>query len=258
MVNNDHELKKYKDHLEQLKRVQEAGKVGYWAMYVDKEFLEWSAETYKLFDISFGNPVTYEDLLSYVHPDDRDRIDEKWKMAIKNGEYAVVYRIISAKRKVKWIETFGDVLLDSNGDFVRALGIVRDITQQKKAELKMRALAKFLKRSQKIGNLGSWTIKVNSTFIEVNEEAKVMFGHFTDKHMTLDYWMSTIHTDDRNSVWQAWSKAIEGKGDYDLEYRIIVNNSTRWIKAVAELEFDSEGVFIQAVGVVKDITEQVT
>ena len=51
MVNNDHELKRYKDHLEQLKRVQEAGKVGYWAMYVDKEFLEWSAETYKLFDI---------------------------------------------------------------------------------------------------------------------------------------------------------------------------------------------------------------
>jgi PAS domain S-box-containing protein len=258
MVNNDHELKKYKDHLDQLKRVQEAGKVGYWAVYVDNEFLEWSEETYKLFDIPFGKPVTYEDMLTYVHPDDKARVDEKWRLAIKNGEYAVVYRIISAKQKVRWIETFGDVLFDADDNFARALGIVRDITEQKEAEIKMEALAKFLKRSQKIGHLGSWTIKANSTFIEINEEARVMFVWSTEKHMSLDHWISSIHSDDRNRVWQTWSKATEGKGDYDIEYRIIVNNSTKWVKAVAELEFDSEGRFIQAVGIVKDITEQVT
>ncbi|WNH10489.1 PAS domain-containing protein [Thalassobellus suaedae] len=146
-------------------------------VYAGNEFLEWSAETYKLFDIPFGKSITYEDMLTYVHPDDKDYVNEKWQMATKHGEYAVVYRIISAKLNIKWIETFGDVVFDTDGNFMQALGIVRDITAQKEGEIKKVALTKFLKRSQKIGKLGSWIIKASSTpFFELNEEAQIMFG----------------------------------------------------------------------------------
>lgn len=258
MGDTDNELEKYKNHLEQLKRVQEAGKVGYWAVYVDNEFLEWSAETYKIFEIPVDEPITFMDMLTYVHPEDQDWVNEQWERATKNGEYALVYRIITASKKTKWIEVFGDILFDADGNFLSALGIVRDITEQKESEIKMETLTKFLKRSQKIANLGSWSITANSSFFQINEEAQVMFDWHQDKFISIDDWKSIIHPEDLERVWKAWSKATKGAGDYDIEYRIIANNSTKWIKAASEWEFNSEGEFVQAVGVVKDITERIT
>ncbi len=258
MFDTNKELEKYKNHLEQLKRVQEAGKVGYWAVYVENEFLEWSAETYKLFEIPVGESLTFVDMLTYVHPEDQNWVNEQWQLATMNGEYAVVYRIITTTKKIKWIEVFGDVLFDADRNFLRALGIVRDITEQKESEIKMETLTKFLRRSQKIANLGSWSIEPTFSFFQINEEAQIIFDWLKDKFMSVDYWKSTIHHEDIDRVLQAWSKATKGGGDYEIEYRIIIKNSIRWIKAVSELEFNSEGEFIHAVGVFKDITEQIT
>ncbi|WNH10490.1 ATP-binding protein [Thalassobellus suaedae] len=69
--------------------------------------------------------------------------------------------------------------------------------------------------------------------------------------------MSAIHADDRKHVMQSWDKAIKEGEEYDIEYRVIANNSTKWIKAVGEAEFDSNGEFVQAIGIVKDITEHI-
>ncbi|MEQ8237912.1 MAG: ATP-binding protein [Cyclobacteriaceae bacterium] len=251
------ELTKYKNHLLQLKRVQEAGKVGYWAVYADSAFLEWSSLTYRMFGIPVGKKTTYNDMLTYVHPADIDWVDEMWQKAMKNGKYAVIYRIVTHDGDIKWIETYGDVVFDSDKNFLRALGIVRDITEQKEAEIKLAALARTLKRSQKIGHLGSWTFDPASPYFELNEESKVMFGFSFDQQISINDWLAKIHPDDYNRVLTTWTKAINVEGSFDLEYKIIVNHSIKWINAVGEVEFNSHKEFIRAVGVVKDITEHI-
>jgi PAS domain S-box-containing protein len=252
------ELKKVKSELEQFKRVQEAGKVGYWAVYADREFLDWSPVTYKLFEIPVGRTLTFIDMLEYVHPEDKDWVDQMWQKATIDGEYAVIYRIITISKKIRWIETHGDVVFDEDRNLIRALGIVRDITEQKEAEIKLAALASSLKRSQNLGNLGSWKLDVASSSFEVNDETRLMFGWAIDLVVSIDKWISTIHPDDHDRVWQVWSKAIKGEGVYDIEYRIIVTESIKWVQSVGEMEFGAKGELVQAVGVVKDITEHIS
>lgn len=117
-----------------LKLAQSIGKVGYWALRVNSEYLEWTEETYRLFNLPIGLQVTYNDMLSFVHPEDKDWVNIKWQAAMKNGEYAVTHRIISSKKKTKWIEVYGDIEFDADKNFVRALGIVKDITEYKKQQ----------------------------------------------------------------------------------------------------------------------------
>lgn len=252
------ELNKYKNELVQIKRAQEAGKLGSWAVYTTKENLEWSAETYKLYDIPFGQPVTLEDWLRHIHPDDKEWVNQTWQEATRKGKYTATYRIISSKQKTKWIEVYGDILLDTEGSFAQAIGIVRDITEQKEAEIQLAALASSLRHSQKIGNLGSWTLHGGLNYFEMNEEARAMFDFPDNLLITLKVWMSTIHPDDRQRVWDFWTEAVKSEGDYQVEYRVKLNDAVRWIKAVGETEFDSKRAFIRAVGVVKDITEHIT
>jgi diguanylate cyclase (GGDEF)-like protein/PAS domain S-box-containing protein len=54
---------------------------------------------------------------------------------------------------------------------------------------------------------------------------------------------------------QAWQLALNGQ-DLDHEHRIQVNNSVRWVRQMADVEFDADGVPISAVGTVQDITER--
>ncbi len=257
MKDNHASSQAHKDHLDQLERVLEAGKVGSWCVYAGQEYLKWSPETYKLFDLPIGQPITYEQMLTYIHPEDRDWVNENWQLAISKGDYALVYRIISAKNKFKWIETFGDLTFDAQGNFVKAIGITRDITEQKETEAKKEDLTLFLKRSQKIGNLGNWMIESTSTFFELNDEAREMYGFPPGKPISIEEWMSTVHPEDRDLVMDSWGKAVQGKQDYDIEYRILFKDSIKWIKALGEMEFDDQGAFVQAIGIVKDITEQV-
>lgn len=254
---NQIELDKYQDYFAQIKRAQEAGRVGFWAAYADKEFLEWSEETYRMFDLPKDQFLTFADMLNYVHPEDRNWVDEMWTKATFGEDYALSYRIVTPTKKVRWIEVYGDVIVDGNGQFVRAFGIVRNISKQKEVEIKLATLANTLKHSQKIGNLGSWTLQASSNYMEVNDEARAMFHFPEGKKVSTEIWFSAIHPDDQNRVRQSWLNALKGSNGLNIEYKIIVDGTIKWIKGVCEIEYNSENEFVKAVGVVKDITDHV-
>jgi PAS domain S-box-containing protein len=57
---------------ESLKRAQAVAHVGSWYLNIPRNELAWSDETYQIFGIAPGTPMTYEKFLAIVHPDDRD------------------------------------------------------------------------------------------------------------------------------------------------------------------------------------------
>ncbi|MDD5462812.1 MAG: hypothetical protein PHG00_14475 [Methylococcales bacterium] len=52
-----------------LHNAQAVGKIGNWRLNMQGNDLLWSDENYRIFGISKGTPVTYQDFLSIVHPD---------------------------------------------------------------------------------------------------------------------------------------------------------------------------------------------
>ena len=69
-------------------------------------------------------------------------------------------------------------------------------------------------------------------------------------------WLETLHPDDRERALQAWTAAVEGRGAYDVEFRIRRSDSVhRWFKTRAVPIRDSEGNICKWFGTSTDISD---
>lgn len=119
-----------------LKRAQAVAKVGSWSLDLTTNQLRWSDETYRIFGMQVGAPLSYDVFLAQVHPDDRSQVDEAWRLALKGGDYNIEHRI-SVGGELRYVCEKADIEFDSSGRALRAIGTVHDITEQKSAEARL-------------------------------------------------------------------------------------------------------------------------
>jgi signal transduction histidine kinase len=80
--------------------------------------------------------ITFEDLLSRWHADDRDKVWKAVKEAIaERKDYNAEYRIVLADGSVRWCRSRGRLQVDEHGKPTRLLGVSLDITARKEAEV---------------------------------------------------------------------------------------------------------------------------
>lgn len=82
-------------------------------------------------------PVTYEDWLACVHPDDRERAsaDVRARLEDPSGdELRSEYRCLTADGEVRWIEARGRLYRDADGVPVRLIGVVVDVSERRLSE----------------------------------------------------------------------------------------------------------------------------
>jgi PAS domain S-box-containing protein len=101
-----------------------------------------------------------------------------------------------------------------------------------------------------------WLFDLNSNrLIYVSPSSKKLFGlEPTDFITNPDQWKSFVHVDDREIVKQAKEKLMLFE-DYDIEYRIIVNQQLKWIHERFFVIRDEHEKPIKCSGVSSDITE---
>ena len=72
----------------------------------------WSDELYHIFGRSpQESGATYDEFLSYVHPDDRDRVDNALKKGLNGESVAGNYRIILGDGEERIVRTEAEVVL---------------------------------------------------------------------------------------------------------------------------------------------------
>ncbi len=122
---------------EDLNRAQAVAHTGSWRLNAATNELLWSEETYRIFGIPKGTPLTYETFMSCVHPLDRGLVDRSWKAAGQGEPYDIEHRIVVGDR-VKWVRERANPDFDSGGLMLGALGTVQDITERKRIEERIR------------------------------------------------------------------------------------------------------------------------
>ena len=72
---------------------------------------------------------------THIHPDDRKRVVAAFQTGMKNGIPAkVAYRLIWPDGSIRWIESYGSMVWDARGRPIRAAGLHRDVTDQRRLE----------------------------------------------------------------------------------------------------------------------------
>ncbi|UCD51429.1 MAG: PAS domain S-box protein [Phycisphaerales bacterium] len=120
-----------------LKKAQEVASIGSWHLDLVKNELTWTDETYRIFGIPIGKPLTYEVFLECVHPDDRDLVHGKWSAGLRGEPYDIEHRIVVGGR-TRWIYEKAEVEFSDDETPIAAVGTAHDITERRQAEETLR------------------------------------------------------------------------------------------------------------------------
>jgi PAS domain S-box-containing protein len=134
-------------------------------------------------------------------------------------------------------------------------GSIHDVTEHKRAEDALRESEANLNKAQAIAHIGSWHLDVARDRLTWSDEVFRIFGVPPGTSLTYESFLASIHPADKEAVAKAWTAAMHG-GPYDIEHRIVIDGTVKWVRERAEVEFDRDGHAVRGIGTVQDITER--
>lgn len=123
-----------------LKLALDAGRMGAWEWDVVTGRVSWSETLEEIHGIPRGSFTgSFEAYQSDIHPEDKARVLHSIRTAVEDcHDHEVEYRIIRPDGIVRWLQANGRLVCDPRGNPLRMLGVCRDVTSRKQAELALR------------------------------------------------------------------------------------------------------------------------
>ena len=158
---------------------------GVWEYDLTRRSSMWSPEMMELYGMSGRpGPPNREELLSLIHPDDRERIRvDADQMIRRGGPFAAEFRVCRPDGSLVWINSRGVVELGPDGRAVRARGIDQDVTAVRNAALQreqlLRTTAQQLNELQSLYNsatIGLALLDRELRFQRINKVLAEMIG----------------------------------------------------------------------------------
>lgn len=169
------------DTNELLEHSQRAAELGSWMFEVGTGRLFWSDEVYRVFGAAPRSfPATYEAFLEAVHPEDRAMVDGTYARSLADGSsgYEIEHRI---RRKdggaTRIVYERCAHERGPDGDVIRSIGIVQDVTERRLVERAMQAKDARYRDIIETAIDGFWIIDLSGRFIQVNEAYCRMSGY---------------------------------------------------------------------------------
>lgn len=139
-----------------LTKAQEIAKIGSWAREIDSDYIHCSEYFFKIFGIETS--TSYSFLLrlmnKMVFPEYRDYISQKINRAVQKGSTeSFTYRILHPSGELRWIMEEVSLLGDIDKKKQILIGTIRDITEEKKQEDKLREYLLIVSSSSELMSL---------------------------------------------------------------------------------------------------------
>lgn len=138
----------------------------------------------------------------------------------------------------------------------RILITIRDISQRKSADAKLKRTQKRLKRALSIGNVAWWEMELPSGKVHFSDRKAVMLGYPPERFETYEDFTELLHPEDYDRAMEAMEKHLSGDANrYEVEYRIRRSDgSYKWLRDVGSITTDNGPTTVT--GVVIDIDKR--
>lgn len=220
--------------------------------------IRWSDECYRLYGV---NPdtfaVTAESGITCIHPDDQSKSRE-WVRAHVDGEqtYPITYRTVWPDKSIHWLVTEGEVYRDADGNPVRMIGTIQDISER---EFMERSLVESEEKFRKVfesSNVGK-SLTAPGGKVNVNQALADMLGYSLGE-MEDKTWQELTPPEDIGSVQALLDQLLQGKKDntrFEKRY-VAKNGSILWCDVSTVISRDNNGTPLFFITTVVDITER--
>ena len=215
----------------------------------------------KIFGIEKHHDKSVEGWVSIIHPDwQKTMTDYITNEVIRNRkrfdkEYPILFK---SNKEVRWVHGLGKLEFDEQGNPIRMLGTIRDITERKLIEDNLQSTIADLQKSQAIAHIGSWKLDIATNVFTSSDEELRMLGFPSGLKPTFQEISDRIIPEDRQRAINTLNHSIETGEPYSIEITVSKRDTgeLRNIQSSAEIQFDIDGKAVAVMGVNQDITER--
>ena len=147
---------------------------------------------------------------------------------------------------------------DLRGKLVGLRWLIRDISDRKQVEDKLRSSEEQLRLALDFSHIGSWDWHLSTDKVTWNENFDRLLGLVPGEvEVSYQAWRDRIHPEDSERVEQALNHALATHTYYETEYRIIKpDGSVHYLVARGQGLYNKSGEAVRMVGVVFDISDR--
>lgn len=110
-----------------IEKSQELGQTGTWEVDFRNDTISGSAQACRIMGLPPGTPFDFQIFLTTVHPEDRRSVKFAWNRMLNGKPYDIEKRFI-VNDSIKWLRTKVEMEFDEEGEPLRAIGFIQDIT----------------------------------------------------------------------------------------------------------------------------------
>ena len=196
-----------------------------------------------------------------ITPEERTETDRRNILALKEGtisQYRTEKQYLKKNGDRFWGNLTASAIRDTNGNVIRYLAMIEDITDRKNAEEALRASEERLRKAQAIASIGNWEVDLTTNTFWGSDEIYRICGieNKTDFESS-ESLRRIVLPDDEPRLEKSIVDLAAEKKELNVEFQIrrINDGKIRYLHAKAELLYDKNGIPIKVNGVSQDITE---
>ncbi|NTW84044.1 MAG: PAS domain S-box protein [Chlorobiaceae bacterium] len=142
---------------ERVHYILNAANAGIWESDLTTNQNYWSDELWLLYDAEPNSfPLTFDYMANSVLPEDRQTYEKAIADAVNNAsELNANWRIKDSTGNIRWLLCKGNPVKDSNGNVLKYVGIVLDISRQKMMEEENRQLESRIQKTKRLETIGT-------------------------------------------------------------------------------------------------------
>jgi signal transduction histidine kinase/ABC-type uncharacterized transport system substrate-binding protein len=145
----------------------------------------------------------------------------------------------------------------SGFEAILIVGLLLNRLWLRRAHARLRSSEEGMSLAAIAAKLRFWVWDVPQDEVRASESDWSPGNWYAARPVHFDYFMDVIHPDDRALLREAVRGALEGNGQYEAEYRVMMPDTTvRWVAGRGRVEFDQNGKPKQLRAISIDITER--
>lgn len=240
---------------QRLRLATEASALGTFDLDLVSDIVIYSPRYLEIMGYSEHRPWTRKDFYEHIHPADAEVARRALQQALVSGILNYTIRIVWKDGSIHWVKKNGRISYNQAGEPVRMIGTLIDITEERNATAALRESELLLKTISATAPVGLWLTDSAGSCVFVNRIWEEWTGETFEKNMGAG-WLAKVPPEDMPGVQVKFTDALINKKYFSAEFRLQVNNYTRWCITEGYPFYNGEGAFMGFAGSVIDITER--
>jgi PAS domain S-box-containing protein len=243
---------------ERLLMAQEIGHIGGWEYNLRTNTIWGSAEGARIYGLP---PVSGDFPLDQIEAciPERERVHQALADLIQCGkEYNLEFSINPADgSRQKEILSIARLEKDAQGNPIRVVGVIQDITSRKQAEEIRKAYELRLDSAMEIGRLAWWEMDLPGGEVRFDDRKATMLGYSPAQFAHYTDFTALLHPKDREPAMQAMKDHLEDRQSrYHIDYRLrTATGEYKWFRDVGGItRHHPDGSPATVTGIAIDIT----